>query len=243
MIALGSAWYSPQWISSFHFFDDLPEWKQMDKVAHLFWTFHASAIAARLLQWATSDTVRSNRGGAVMGFLFVSGIEILDGFSIAYGASLWDIAANAAGAGVFFLQHHFWKRILVWPKFSFHPTTFAPLRPDVLGNGFLPEVLKDYNGQTFWYGVRLPWLPLPKWLVLAVGVRAEGMIFGRVPENEAVGLHPERKYYLSLDVDLNHIKTESRVLRVLLYIPNIIKLPAPAIEFSASGVRFHPIYF
>jgi hypothetical protein len=178
-----------------------------------------------------------------MGFLFVSGIEIFDGFSVAYGASASDIAANAVGALLFFLQCQFWKRILLRPKFSFHPTNFAPLRPEVLGSGLLEEILKDYNGQTFWYSVKIPGLPLPRWLTLAAGVGAEGMIFGRVTENEAVGLHPERRYFLSLDIDLNHIKTESRWLRAMLYIPNIIKVPAPALEISAKGIRFHPLYF
>jgi hypothetical protein len=178
-----------------------------------------------------------------MGFLFVSGIEVFDGFSIAYGASVYDVLANGLGAGAFALQHHLWKRVLVWPKFSFHSTSFAPLRPEVLGNGFLEEVLKDYNGQTFWYSLRLPWLPLPRWLTLAAGVGAQGMIFGRLTENEAVHLHPERRYFLSLDIDLSHIKSGSRVLQTLLYIPNIIKVPAPAIEISAGGIRFHALYF
>lgn len=243
MAALGYAWYGPQWIGSFHFFDDLPEWQQMDKVAHIFWTFQVSAIASRLLSWATVDEARSIRGGAIMGFLFVSGIEIFDGFSLAYGASVYDVAANSVGAAVFALQHHFWKRILVYPKFSFHPTTFAPLRPEMLGNGILEEVLKDYNGQTFWYSVKLPWLPFPKWLTLAAGVGAEGMIFGRLAENEAAGFHPERRYFLSVDLDLSHVQTNSRLLRVLLYIPRIVKVPAPALEISTRGVRFHPLYF
>lgn len=243
MVALGSAWYSPQWISSFHFFDDGPEWQQLDKVAHFFWTFQVSAIASRLLTWANVDEGNTYRGGAFMGFLFVSGIEIFDGFSVAYGASLYDVVANVAGAGAFFLQCHFWRRILVVPKFSFHPTAFAPLRPEVLGNGFLEEMLKDYNGQTFWYSVKLPWVPLPQWLTLAVGVGGEGMIFGRIAENEAAGFHPERRYFLSLDIDVTHVKANSRILRFLLYIPNIIKVPAPTLEFSSRGIRFHPLYF
>ena len=243
MLALGYAWYSPQWISGFHFFDDLPEWKQMDKVAHFFWSFQVSALAARLLRWATVSGDGASRGGAWMGFLFVSGIEIFDGFSIAYGASVYDVAANALGAAAFAGQCLLWKRILVWPKFSFHPTVFAPLRPDVLGNGYLEEVLKDYNGQTFWYSVNLPWLRFPRWLRLAAGVGAQGMIFGRVAENEAAGFHPERRYLLSLDIDLSHIRTDSRLLRGLLYIPNIIKVPAPALEISTHGIRFHPLYF
>jgi Predicted periplasmic lipoprotein (DUF2279) len=243
MLALGYAWYAPQWISSFHFFDDLGEWQQMDKIAHFFWAFQVSALATRLLQWATMDEARAARTGAILGFLFVSGIEVADGFSTAYGASVFDVAANALGASAFLGQRVIWKKILVWPKFSFHPTMFAPLRPDVLGTGFLEEVLKDYNGQTFWYSFRIPKLPLPAWLTLAVGVGAEGMIFGRMGENEAMDLHPHRRYFLSIDIDLSHIQTSSKLLKALLYIPNIIKLPAPALEISAQGIRFHPIYF
>ena len=113
----------------------------------------------------------------------------------------------------------------------------------MLGSGLLEEVLKDYNGQTFWYSFQVPRLPLPKWLGLAVGVGADGMIFGRVHENEAMNFSPDRRYFLSLDLNLSHIQTTSRLLKVLLYIPNIIKVPAPAIEVSSRGIRFHPIYF
>ncbi|MBL7866113.1 MAG: DUF2279 domain-containing protein, partial [Cyclobacteriaceae bacterium] len=129
MLALGYAWYSPQWISSFHFFDDLPEWQQLDKVAHLFWTFQVAVLATRLFRWAKVEESKAVRNGAWLAFSLVSGIEIFDGFSTAYGASVYDIAANAAGAAAFVGQSLLWKRILVWPKFSFHPTVFAPMRP------------------------------------------------------------------------------------------------------------------
>jgi hypothetical protein len=32
-------------------------------------------------------------------------------------------------------------------------------------------------------------------------------------------------------------------LNSLLSVLNMIKLPAPAVELSTQGVRFHPIYF
>jgi len=243
MLALGTAWYSPQWISSFHFFNDWPEWLQMDKLAHLCWTFHVSVLASRLVRWAGLPDSRVARSGALLGFLLVSGIEIFDGFSVAYGASVFDLIANAMGAVLFLLQQTYWKKIFIWPKFSFHHTTFAPLRPDVLGNGWLEEILKDYNGQTFWYSVRIPGMPLPRWLNLAVGVGAEGMIFGRDYQNEAVQLHPDRKYFISVDLDFSHVKTGSWPLQSLLYMINIIKFPAPALEISAQGIRFHAIYF
>lgn len=243
MMGLGYAWYSPQWISSFHLFDDLGEWKQMDKIAHFFWAFQTSALATRLMRWAKLSDGHSARAGAGLGFLFVSGIEVADGFSQAYGASLYDIVANGLGAVCFLGQQLIWKRILVLPKFSFHPTSFAPLRPDVLGDGILEEVLKDYNGQTFWYSFHVPRLHLPPWLNLAVGMGADGMIYGRIHENEIMGFDPQRRYFISLDINFAHVKTSSRALKALLYIPNIIKIPAPALEISTQGIRFHPIYF
>ncbi len=244
MLGLGYAWYSLQWASSgFHFFNDWPEWKQLDKFAHFFWTFQVSALASRLLLWAQVDARKAAIGGAVMGFIFVSCVEIPDGFSADYGASIFDILANTLGCVAFVAQNLLWGRIIVWPKFSFHQTMFAPLRPNLLGNGILEEILKDYNGQTFWYSVQLSKLPFPHWITLVVGVGADGMIYGRDAENLAANFSPTRKYYLSLDLNLSHLKTSSPWLNSLLYAFNIIKFPAPAIEISTAGIRFHPIYF
>lgn len=243
MITLGYAWYADQWISHFHFFNDAAEWKQMDKLAHFFWTFQVSALATRLLAWAHLRGRPAARLGALLGFVFVSCIEIPDGFSEAYGASLFDILANLLGAVAFLAQGLFWSKIRIWPKFSFHPTSFAPLRPSMLGDGILSQVLKDYNGQTFWYSMNIEKLPLPRWLTLAVGVGAEGMVYGRDHENELMNFSPYRKYYLSFDLNLQWFKTSSAPLNSALYVFNIFKFPAPAIEFSSQGIKFHPIYF
>ncbi|MFN7601964.1 MAG: DUF2279 domain-containing protein, partial [Bacteroidota bacterium] len=51
VLALSLAWYKDQMIEPFHFFNDLPEWKQLDKLAHFFWTFQVSALVFRLLSW------------------------------------------------------------------------------------------------------------------------------------------------------------------------------------------------
>ena len=113
----------------------------------------------------------------------------------------------------------------------------------MLGNGILEEILKDYNGQTFWYSIHFERLPLPTWLTLAVGIGAEGMIYGRDSENELMHFSPYRKYFLSVDLNLSHLKTSSKILNSALYVLNIIKIPAPTLEFSGHGIKFHPIYF
>lgn len=243
IISLGYAWYSQQWGSSFHFFDDAAEWKQMDKFAHFFWSFQAAALATRLFSWAKLDDRGATLMGVLLGFAFVSSIEVLDGFSESYGASLFDILANALGCSVFAAQRILWKTVSLWPKFSFHPTSFAPLRPEMLGNGLLEEILKDYNGQTFWYSVSIKQIPLPGWLVIAVGVGAEGMVYGRDPQNELMNFSPYRKFFLSVDLNLSQVQTSSKILNAGLYVLNIIKIPAPTLEFSSHGIKFHPIYF
>jgi len=239
--SLGSAWYSDQMVEPFHFFNDLPEWKQLDKLAHVLWAFHVCAMTVRLLRWGGLE--KANGIGSMVGFLIVSSIEILDGFSVGYGASLFDLAANAVGSLLFFSQTKFWKEIKLFPKFSFHFTSFAVLRPGLLGDGFFQEILKDYNGQTFWYS----WSPQNKWwptfLSIAIGVGAEGMIYGRDAENEVHNFSPYRKYFISIDLNSTYFDQKAKWIRALTYPLTIFKCPAPAIEFSVHGVRFHWLYF
>jgi len=241
VLAMSMAWYSGQMIEPFHFFNDLPEWKQLDKFAHFFWTFQVAAISYRLLKWGGLNA--SIKWGAIAGFVFVSSVEIPDGFSTGYGASIFDLMANALGAIFFFLQMHFWKSLNVFAKFSFHPTLYAIQRPSLLGDGFLQELLKDYNGQTFWY----TWSPTlkhwPRWLSLAIGFGAEGMIYGRDSQNELHQSFPYRKFLLSLDFNFAVIHFQKPWMNTLFYPLHILKCPAPALEISEKGVRFHWLYF
>jgi hypothetical protein len=239
--ALAKAWYADQMVPSFHFFNDLAEWKQLDKFAHAAWAFHVCAIASRLLRWGGME--KHTTIGALVGVGIVSSIEVLDGFSVGYGASLFDLLANVTGATLFFAQTKFLGSIKIFPKFSFHFTSFAALRPSLLGDGFFQEILKDYNGQTFWYS----WSPAKKWwpsfLSIAVGVGAEGMIYGRDGENEAHGFSPYRRFFLSLDLNPHYFKFKKEWLKAISYPLTLFKCPAPTIEVSTMGVRFHWLYF
>lgn len=241
VLALSIAWYSDQMIQPFHFFNDLPEWKQLDKFAHLFWTFHVCAMAARMLRWGRLQ--KHEVIGTIVGFLIVSSIEILDGFSVGYGASLFDLLANALGGILFYFQLKIWEHIKIFPKVSFHFTSFAAMRPSLLGDGFFQEILKDYNGQTFWYS----WSPKKKWwppfLSIALGIGAEGMIYGRDVENELHNFLPYRKFFFSLDLNPQYFQSKHLWVQAIIFPLTIFKCPAPAIEFSMQGIRFHWLYF
>jgi hypothetical protein len=244
LIGLNELWYKNASKESFHFFNDLPEWKQVDKVGHFYSAFYASYATSKALRWCDVDKKKSALIGSLTGFLVMAPIEIFDGYSSAYGASAGDLLANAAGASFFLAQSLAWKEIRVYPKFSFHNSSYASMRPNVLGDTWSSEILKDYNGQTHWLSVDVDkFMRFPKWLNFAVGYGAEKMIYARDEQNTEVDLYPYRQYYFSLDFDLTAIKTKSRTIKTLIFIANMIKLPAPAIEFSRKGIKCHGLYF
>jgi hypothetical protein len=181
-------------------------------------------------------------------------IEIMDGFSQSYGASISDLAANAAGAALFSGQMLLWHQIRIHPKFSFHRTSFPTLRPKLLGSRWYEEMIKDYNGQTYWWSFDLhsfygPGARFPKWLNIALGYGAHNMIYARKHENEAFGIVPYREYYLSLDIDLSHYKKPpqtfaNRLWNTFVTVTNMIRLPSPALSYRPSkGFTFHPLFF
>lgn len=244
MIGLSSIWYSQYDKQSFRFFNDWPEWKQMDKFGHFYSAFQLSSIGSQALQWTGVSKKKSDLAASITSFAMMSSIEVLDGFSAGYGASMSDLAANAVGAGFYLGQNLVWDEVRIYSKYSFHRTEFASQRPGTLGDGLLEEMIKDYNGQTIWLSADMDkFIRFPKWLNLAIGYGAENMIYARDEENIEVGLYPYRQFFLSLDFDLTAIKSRSKVVNTLIYFVNMIKLPAPAIEFSQGKTKAYLFYY
>ncbi len=241
-------WYAGDEPQPFRFFNDNPEWKQVDKVGHFSSAFYWSYLGVEALQWAGVSRKKSIWWGSAAGILFQTPIEVFDGFSPQYGASWGDLVANTAGSGLVLGQYLAWDELRLQPKFSFHQTQYAPQRPNLLGDGLHEEWLKDYNGQTHWLAFDVAkFLPedskWPKWLNVAVGYGAEDMIFGRDGENRAAGLSPYRQWYLAPDINLAAFKGEKRGWNLLLDALNVIHLPLPALEYSRKGWRGHALYF
>lgn len=244
MVVLSEAWYKNTDRQSFHFFNDAHEWKQMDKIGHFYSAFQLSSITTHTLRWSGLSARKSENAGSLSSIGIMSSIEVFDGFSAAYGASLSDLVANTSGAAFYLGQQRLWKEIRIYPKYSFHRTDFASQRPNVLGDGLSQELLKDYNGQTYWLSVDADkFFRFPQWLNIAFGYGAEEMISASDSANKTMNLNPHRQYYLSLDFDLTAFKSRSKVLNALIYFVNMVKLPTPALEFSTKGVRAHAFYF
>ena len=244
MIGLSQIWYSNYDKQSFHFFNDAHEWKQVDKVGHFYSAFQLSSIGSKALQWSSVPKNKSDNFGALAGLAVMSSIEVLDGYSAGYGASASDLLANVTGSAFFVGQNLIWNEVRIYPKFSFHRTNFAPIRPSVLGSTFTEEILKDYNGQTYWLSVDIDKFgQFPKWINLAVGYGAEEMIFANDTQNMTAGYNPHRQFYLSLDFDLTAIRTKSKFLKGVIYFANMIKLPSPSLSFSKKGAKGYALYF
>lgn len=240
MVGLNELWYSQSPKEPFHFFNDAAEWKQVDKAGHFFSAFQVSHAMYKALGWAGVKEKRSALSSALIGFGVLSSIEIFDGFSSSYGASLTDLAANASGSLWFWGQVAAWKEVRVYPKFSFSYTSFPDQNPNLLGDNSVQQILKDYNGQTYWLSVDVDkFIRFPTWLNVAVGYGANGMINARDNQN----LDPYRQFYIGLDFDLSSIHTRSKLLNGLIYFANMVKLPAPAIEISPKGMKLHVLSF
>ncbi|HCM75517.1 MAG TPA: DUF2279 domain-containing protein [Cytophagales bacterium] len=244
MVVLSKAWYSEFDRQPFSFFDDSKEWFQVDKIGHFYSAFHLSNMSANALIHTGLSKRKSQKIGALSSFLMVSSIEIFDGYSAGYGASASDLVANAVGSSVFLGQQLLWNETRIYPKFSFHTTHLANQRPTILGSNFSEKVLKDYNGQTYWMSIDVDrFTRFPKWLNLAIGYGAHDFIFASKEANISNGYSPYRQYYLSIDFDLTSVKTNSKPLKALLYLANMIKLPSPTLEFTRHGVKSYAFYF
>ncbi len=245
IVGLSELWYSDSPSQPFQFFNDNAEWKQVDKIGHFYSAYHLSSTTAQALRWCGVSKKKSDIIGAISGFAMLVPIEILDGRSEAYGASAGDLIADAVGAGLYIGQSLLWKEQRIIPKFSFHTTSYPSLNPNLLGKGMPDEIVKDYNGQTYWLSVDMDkFMKFPRWLNIAAGYGAEGMIYARNEQNIEAGYPaPYRQFYLALDLDLTSVKTKSKAVKALIFFANMIKIPAPTVEFSTKGVRFHALYF
>ncbi len=250
-IGLNQFWNGNYPKSNFRIVNNNAEWLQMDKVAHLFSSYQIGRAGAEVLNWSGVSKKSQLIYGSTLGFAFLSTVDLFDGYNSQNGFSWGDIAANAGGTALYVSQELLWKEQRIVPKFSFHASPYATLNPSVLGSSYPNQIFKDYNGQTYWLSGNLfsffKQSKIPKWLNVAVGYGAEGMI---TPNDELVNttFFPEKQrtsqFYFSFDVDLRKIPTKNNTLKTIFSIFNTLKIPAPTFEINGRGAaKFHIIYF
>ncbi len=248
LVLLHQYWYKDFPKSGFHLFNDNDEWLLMDKVGHTVTAYNVGLIGVEGFKWCGLEEKKAVWMGGSLGVAYLSAVEIMDGYSAQWGFSIGDFASNLIGGGMLISQELIWKEQRIKLKYSFRESSLASYRPDLLGDSFVEQALKDYNGQTYWLSANLSSFiardnRLPKWLNIAFGYGVDGLLgakynplilddFGNV-----VNRNRHTQYYLSFDVDLSRIETNSPFVKVLFGTLSFIKIPLPAIGFSRNGVE------
>lgn len=261
MGGLYAAWYANYPQSKFHFFNDIPEWKGIDKLGHSYSAYAQSKASMELWRWTGIDRKKRIWLGGLSGVAYQTIIETLDGFSSEWGWSWGDFAANMTGSAMVITQELAWDEQRIQFKWSFHRKKYATPelenRSDKIYGKTSPErFLKDYNGQTYWLSTTLkPFFPnsnIPAWLQVSLGTGAEGMFGARsnIAKNEngvTTFYHPEikryRQWYLAPDIDLTKIKTRKKGIKIALNILNIFKFPTPSLEYGNGSFKINWLHF
>jgi hypothetical protein len=244
---LGYFWYANQPKSNFHFFNDNQEWMQMDKLGHAMSAFAISETAVKTLSSVGVHRQKSIWIGSAVGLVFQTPIEIFDGYMKNYGASWGDEIANITGSGLVLGQYLLWNDIRIHPKFIYHKSNFPELSPQkgLLGNHWSNYWLKDYNGQTYWLSFDIHKFlkhdnKFPKWLNIAIGTGASNMLRAQFEDNEQLNYTPYRRYFIAFDLNLQAIKSKSKIVNACLHTLNYIRIPLPTIEYNTvNGFKGH----
>jgi len=249
MIGLGAVWYKDVEKTKWHTFDDSRNWLQMDKVGHFYTAHKINMLTSEHYMWSGVDRKKSTLIGAGISFGYQTTLEMLDAYSAEWGFSWADFGSNLAGVGFYSAQQLIWEEERIIPKFSFHQTEYAEIRPQTLGSNYIESLLKDYNGQTYWLSVNpstfFKQSKLPKWLCFSFGYSVDGKIVG----DEEIAFHldqpiyAKREFLFSLDVDFSRIPTKRRWQHVLLKQLNYLKIPFPTLILSDGKLMANPLYF
>ena len=253
MSYLKNEWYSDKKRVPFHFYNDLKGWNQIDKFGHFYASYLESNVGYSLMKKFNFSERQSLYMGGFQGLILETPIEFFDAYYEGWGFSISDMVANALGSLFFIYQQKLFGEQVIKPKLSFSRSVYARNANGLLGkNNLFSEFVYDYNGYTYWFSFSPKRLfnlkKIPEWINFSVGYGSDGMLGefeNRLSYRGAV--LPEykryRQFYLSLDIDLSKVKTNSRFMSHVFNALSYIKIPLPTIEFSNKKVRGHLFYF
>ena len=240
--SLNQLWYKDFPRSSFHWHNDNSNWLQMDKLGHSFSSYQLGLLSMDIFRSHGISEKKSIWYGGTYGTVFLTTIEILDGFSKEWGASWGDLLANTFGTSLLVFQEIIWKEQRLQLKYSFLKSNYSDKNPELLGSSLSQQLIKDYNGQTIWLSANINSFikesKLPYWLNVAFGYGVDGMIYSNSNINE------KRQFYISLDVDLRRVDTGNKFLNKTLKFLSFIKIPSPTILIDDFiKFKFSPFYY
>lgn len=251
MIGLSQVWYSEVEKAPFHSFNDSQNWLQMDKVGHFYIAHKISQFCRDKYTWSGLDNQTSTWIGAGISIGYQTTFEFFDAYSAEWGFSWSDVAANTLGTISYTAQSLAWEEERIIPKFSYFPTEFASIRPEVLGNSFTESLLKDYNGQTYWLsfspGTFFRNSPIPKWACVSIGYSAYAKLKGDqesfTDASTGITYQAQREFLLSLDIDFSRLSIKRPWLKAIVKQFNYVKIPFPALRLRGGELGGSLLYF
>lgn len=251
---LNEVWYKNYSTGQFHLFNDGKEWLQVDKIGHTMVSYYVGIAGIEALKWSGVKKNNATIWGGTLGLIYLTGVELLDGYSDKWGFSGYDMLANTSGTALAIGQNLLWEEQRIKLKFSTHMTNYAAYRPNLLGSSYMERVLKDYNGQTYWASINIKDFldaesKFPSWLNIAIGYGAEEMISGEIDAEWCLtnpicdDFNRYRQFYLSLDADLSKIEYKRKFFKLLFGSFGFLKFPSPTLEFNKNGIKGHLLYY
>lgn len=244
MIGLWQLWYADSEKTGWHSFDDSDEWMQMDKAGHFFTAYKLNELNSRAFEWAGVNHRTALWIGTGVSLGYQTTLEFLDAYNADWGFSWSDVAANGIGTAGYLTQQLIWGEERIIPKFSYAPTSYAQVRPEVLGNTFATSLLKDYNGQTYWLsfspGTFSKNNTFPSWLCFSFGYSVDEKLVGT--EDEYVDptngrtYTAQRELLFSLDIDFRRLPIKRPWLKTLVGQFNYLKIPFPALVLRDNQI-------
>ena len=249
---LSNLWYNNFNQTKFHSFNDMDEWGGMDKFGHVTTAWQQANFSYSLYRYTNMKNKTAALVGSSVAILYQTTLEVFDGFSADWGFSWGDFGANFIGAGFAYFRN-VGKLKNVHYKFSWYKTKYPQYRPELLGKTTPEQVLKDYNGQNYWISFNMPkkWFKHTErnWLCFSLGYSIDGFTGGKENYFDESIVNPPAfdrvgEFFFSFDIDFTKFEIKSKLLKNVLKVFNVIKIPCPAIGVSTNGkLLLKPFYF
>lgn len=224
-------WGNPD--AHFHFQTDTDYARNFDKLGHFGGTYLYSMLIAGLFRWAGVQPRRAAFLGSGIALAMQTHVEINDGFYRHWGFDWLDMTGNTLGATWFYLRNQqdwastFDIRWSYWPNKIRKPASH-------LGEEIAGAITDNYNGQSYWLGVRMHrLLPeslkrfWPRPLLLSTGVFLDGWATRSMAADLGIQDRPgEVSVLLSVDWDFQELGLRRFGGEFL----NLFHFPAPAIR-------------
>ncbi|MBI9071605.1 MAG: DUF2279 domain-containing protein [Melioribacteraceae bacterium] len=220
--------------SDFHF-----NWKNdwnyargADKIGHCYFGYLVSSIYNDAFTWSGIEKDKSALYSGIFTLSYQTFLEVRDGFSKKYGFSWGDFTANLLGS--FFMIMKSGNKFLndFDVKVSYYPS-------QKFKDGSNKYIIDDYESTYNWFSVNVKnLLPVntkkyfPSFVNLALGHGVK-----RIDESDSY-----HELFFSLDWNLEFIKSENWLIKILKYINKYYHFPAPAIKVYPDvvwyGIKF-----